>query len=337
MARTIGLSIACLIDPDVAGQIRSGLGSNAQGSNVQGSNDRVSYDLSVIQALRRLYRRVDLVEAVEGSSRTMDELMRMKPDVVFNLACSTLPIEGSFTGCLEVLGIPYTGSGAVGIALANDKVRCRHLMRAAGVRVPRFVELVPGRPIEVDLTPPLIVKPVASAGCAGIHADSLARTEGEVARLARRIWHRFGTAALCDEFVLGREFRIGTIETRKGMRPIGITEWKFGDAAPGWGFKTQTIVNNLRVRRARRVSRALAILSRRDRHLLAETAQAAMAALDIRGYATMDARMDDMGRVSVLEVNSNPGLWSGSSIWSNPSFDRNIKRIVDAARRWPGD
>ena len=121
------------------------------------------------------------------------------------------------------------------------------------------------------------------------------------------------------------------------MRPVGITEWKFGDAAPGWGFKTQTIVNNFRVRRARRVSRALAILSRRDRHLFAETARAAMAALDVRGYATMDVRMDEMGRVSVLEVNSNPGLWSGSSIWSNPSFDRNIKRIVDAARRWPGD
>jgi hypothetical protein len=44
-----------------------------------------------------------------------------------------------------------------------------------------------------------------------------------------------------------------------------------------------------------------------------------------------------MGQVSVLEVDSNPGLWSGGSIWSNPNFDRNIKRIVDAARRWPGD
>jgi hypothetical protein len=115
------------------------------------------------------------------------------------------------------------------------------------------------------------------------------------------------------------------------MRPIGITEWKFGDAAPGWGFKTQTIVNNLRVRRARRVSRALAILSRRDRHLLAETAQAAMAALDVRGYATMDARMDDMGRVSVLEVNSNRFV-VGQLDLEQWSFDRNIKRIVDAAR-----
>jgi hypothetical protein len=119
------------------------------------------------------------------------------------------------------------------------------------------------------------------------------------------------------------------------MQPVGITEWKFGDAAPGWGFKTQSIVSNPRVRRARRVSRALAVLSRRDRRVLAETARVAMAALDVRGYATMDVRMDDMGRVSVLEVNSNPGLWSGSSIWSRPSFGRNIKRIVEAARRWP--
>ena len=323
MARKIGLAIACLIDHDIAGQIRRS----------RTSNDCATYDLSVVQALRRIYREVHLVDAVERSDRTIEELMRLRPDVVFNLAASALPIEAAYPGCLEVLGIPYTGSGPLGIALASDKVRSRNLLRAADIRVPRFVALTPHSPIAVGLTPPLIVKPVSSASCVGIHADSVARSHKEIAPLVKRIWRRFGDAALCDEFILGREFRIGSIEGSGGIRPVGITEWKFGAAAPGWGFKTEAIVNNLRVRRARHVTRGLAALSRRDSAMLAAIGRAAMAVLDVRGYGTVDVRMDDQGRVSVLEVNPNPGLWSASSIWSNPSFDRNIKKIVDAALR----
>jgi D-alanine-D-alanine ligase-like ATP-grasp enzyme len=66
---------------------------------------------------------------------------------------------------------------------------------------------------------------------------------------------------------------------------------------------------------------------------LAGVAQRAAAALGVDGYATVDIRVDRDGRAKVIEVNANPGLWSGSSIWSRPSFRANIRNIVEAARR----
>lgn len=321
MRAKIDLSVSCLIDADIVRRINTGSRPSI----------RANYNLSVVRALRRLYRRVGLVGAVDVGLSSMEELVRLRPDVIFNLACSGHPAEAAIVGCLDLIATPYTGSGPGAIALANDKIRSRHLLRSAGIRVPRFAELSPELPAEIDLTPPLIVKPVSLGGCVGIHADSVVTTRQGVLRLARRIWRRLGTPAVCDEFVVGREFRIGLIESVAGWKVAGITEWHFGSAAPGWGFKTETIVKNRRYRRSRGVYRRLARLSRQTSGRLVAIVQEAVQILGVRGYATADVRMDDLERVTLLEVNANPGLWSGSSIWSNPDFDTNIERIVDSA------
>ncbi len=326
MNRKIGLCVACVVDEDIAGKIKAGCPSD----------NRAKYDLSVFKALRDICREVNLVRAFEESSRTIDELARLQPDVVFNLAFSAHPLEASFAGCLDVLGIPYTGSGPRGIALSNDKIRSRHLLRSVGVPVPQFVELPPGRPISIDLKPPFIVKPASLASSAGIYADSVVKTSKDVPKLARRIWRRFEVSAMCDEFVVGREFRIGLIEgAGEVFTIVGISEWKFGSATPGWGFKTEAIRLNRKVRQARHVTRDLVPLSHRESRELAAVGSSAVRALDVRGYATVDVRMDDQQRLIVLEVNANPGLWSGSAIWSNPSFEANIRRILTSPLRCP--
>ncbi|HWT04269.1 MAG TPA: hypothetical protein VN224_00800 [Xanthomonadales bacterium] len=323
-ARRAALRIACLVDDDIAAELRRSAATST----------RARYDLSVVLALRRLYRDVELVTACAGSVRTFDALDRLKPDVVFNLAYSAHPLEASFAGGLDVLGFPYTGSAPRGIALSRDKVRSRHLLRAASVPVPRFVELLPRERIQVDLAPPLIVKPVSLAGSAGIYDDSVTTNVRDVPRLAKRIWQRFGVAAMCEEFIVGRELRIGLVEdAHEVFRRTGITEWRFGTAAPGWGFKTEAVRTDRRVRLLRRVTRDIIDLPRRELLELTAIVRTATRALDVRGYATVDLRVDERGRMSVLEVNANPGLWSGSPIWSTPAFDANIRRIVAAALR----
>src|SRR6185295_3422626 len=93
---------------------------------------------------------------------------------VFNLAFSAHPFESGFAGALELLGIPFTGSGALGIGLANDKVRSRRLLALAGLPVPRFVELgQTSRPAAVDFGPPFIVKPAALGNSRGIDRHSV--------------------------------------------------------------------------------------------------------------------------------------------------------------------
>jgi D-alanine-D-alanine ligase len=326
MKRKTDLLVACVIDSDTVRKIKAG----------KTSETGAKYDLSVLETLRGLYRDVRVVSATEGTVRTLDELWRLKPDVVFNLAFSILPLEASFAGCLDVLGLPYTGSGPRGITLANDKVRSRQLLRNAGIRVPRFIELRAAHRILGDLAFPVIVKPSCLASSAGIYSDSLAKTPQEIVTRARRIWGRFGVSAICEEFVVGRELRVGLVEAKRGsIRIVGTSEWLFGSASPGWGFKTQAIRNNPRVRRSNQVTRKLITLPRRKAEELAAIARVSMNTLDVTGYATVDVRVDTMERVTVLEVNANPGLWSGSAIWSKPSFEINIKEVVEAALRKP--
>jgi D-alanine-D-alanine ligase len=324
--RTNRLSVACVVDHDMLRAINTG----------NSSHNRARYDLSVVQTLRGLCRAVHVVGAFEDSSRTIDELRRLKPDAVFNLAFSAHPLEAAFAGCLDVLGMAYTGSGLRGIALANDKIRSRRLLHSAGILVPRFVELSPGSAVAVEFDPPYIVKPTSLAGSAGIYADSVVDSVKDVSRLAKRIWRCYDVPAMCDEFVVGREFRVGMIEDAdQGFNVAGITEWKFGSAVPGWGFKTEAIRLNRKVRQARQVTRSLVPKSDRASHALTAIARGAVKALDIRGYASVDVRMNEEGHGTVLEANANPGLWSGSAIWSNPSFEASVKRILNFALQRP--
>jgi D-alanine-D-alanine ligase len=321
VTRKSRLSVACIVDQELFGKIKA----------ADTTHNEAKYDVSVIKALRTVCREVHVIAAFSESSRTIDELTRLRPDVLFNLAFSAHPLEASFAGCLDILGIPYTGSGPLAIALANDKVRSRYVLRSAGVLVPRFVEVDPRNMINFDLKPPLIVKPASLAGSAGIHDDSVVTTKREVLRLAGRIWRRFQVSSVCDEFIIGPEYRVGMIESAKEVfEIIGISEWKFPLAAPGMGFKTEAIRTNRKVRSARGVSRALATLGSHDLRELTAVVRRAVKALDVRGYATIDVRIDALQRVIVLEVNANPGLWSGSAIWGNPSFEGNIKRILSA-------
>jgi D-alanine-D-alanine ligase len=320
------LSIVCVIDDDIIGAVRRGAGSTR----------RAIYDICVVRVLRRLAPRVDLVAAVEQSAHTIEELARLQPMLVFNLAFSATPLEASFAGALEVLGIPYTGSGPLGISLANDKVRSRQLLRTAGLRVPQFVELGHTRwPTKVDFAPPFIVKPVSLGNSAGIGADSVVDSFGRALERADRIWRRFQVPAVCDEFIIGREFQVGMIEVRRGAFSItAIVEVHFASAKPGRGFKSEAVVTRGgRTRRVHEIAIRRAVLSRRTMTEMAEIARAAANVLELRGYAKIDLRMDDLGRIAIIEANANPGILSTSAIWRSPGFELNLQRIMHSALR----
>ena len=321
--RRVPLCIACLVDAALVGQIRSSVPTTTA----------ARYDLSVFQAHPRIYESVQLL-GVYGGRDQLQALSRLRPDVAFNLAFSALPLEPSFAACLDVAGIPYTGSGPLGIALANDKIRARRLLASASIPIPKWTEVWPGRPFAERIAPPLIVKPATLASSAGIYADSVVDDWRHVPRLAARIWRRYGPPAMCEEFIVGRELRVGMIEIgRRRHKMVGVSEWMFGSALPGQGFNTEAIRNNPRVRLAQKVTSVTGRLSRRVFHEIETIAGRSMNLLDVRGYATVDIRLDRDGRPFVIEVNANPGLTSGGFVWSRPSFDHTISAIVRAALR----
>jgi len=321
--RLIDLHIACLLDEGVDLEIAKALPATKA----------ARHDKSVVDSLRKLYRRVDTITLKESDPRWIEHLLKERPDVVFNLAQSACPMEPSVAACLEVCGCAYTGSGPRGIMLANDKVRSRLLLQASGLRIPQFVELPPFEPIRISLEPPFIVKPASLAGSTGIYSDSVTMNANDVPRLAHRIWARFSVSALCEQFIVGREFRVGIIEDEKGrLQSTGIFESIMTGHKPGWGFRTDAIRNNPRVGQAnkatqRRTTRPAGLVE-----ALLDASRQAMSVLDVTGYATLDVRVGASGEPVILEVNANPGLVAGP-FWGARSFPTTLHCIIQSGIR----
>jgi D-alanine-D-alanine ligase len=323
--RRNNLKVACALDPEVFRQVVKS----------KPTMDRAKSDFDVVQALKRLYRVVELVPIGVDLSWVLETLKRIQPDVIFNLAHSSNDHEAEFTGFLDLAGFAHTGSGVSGIVLSNDKVRALKLLQAAGFRVPRFVALpVDKRNPVLDLRPPLIVKPANFSGFStGIYKDSVVSSPEAVLARAQRIWTRFGCSAICEEFVIGREFRIGVIEEgpAEQFHLVGITECLFPKSSPGLGFKSYSIRANDRVRLALQVKSILPKLPKPILKDLVRTAITAPHVLDLKGYVALDVRTDDSGSTTIIEINSNPGLSRRSLIWARPSLEHNVHRIVRAA------
>jgi D-alanine-D-alanine ligase len=312
------LFVVCAIDADIFPQVESG----------SPRWNRAKWDASVADSLRRLYTRVELMAVNAGDLTALSTLRSSGAKLVFNLALSATPLEAAFAACVEFAGLRCTGSGMVAIGLANDKIRSRMLLAAAGVRVPRFVVLAPGaNPDQIDLTPPVFVKPALQGSSWGISRDSKVMTRKAILDRARRIWERFDEPAVADEFVQGRELRVGLVEgAGKRFEIAGIGEWSFAEA--GRGFRIEGDHKNQKLKILRPAQ-----MPARLRNEIIAIAQKSFETLGIRGYASLDVRVDELGRVTVLEVNANPGISSDSPIWAARGFDRIVRLIVDAALR----
>jgi D-alanine-D-alanine ligase len=148
----------------------------------------------------------DVVE-IDAGRDLATRLAEVRPDAVFNALHGRWGEDGTVQGALELLRIPYTGSGPMASAIAMDKVVTKELWRAAGLPTPNWqvleaaqVNSACGRAqLIAHLGLPLIIKPAHEGSTLGLtkvqHADQL-----EVA---------FERAAACDDTVLAEQFIAG--------------------------------------------------------------------------------------------------------------------------------
>ena len=223
-----------------------------------------------------------------------------KPDVVFNALHGRFGEDGTVQGVLDWLDIPYTHSGARASALAMDKLASRAVFAAVGLpTAPGLV--VPCAALEAaDPMPrPFVVKPINEGSSVGVE---ILRVGDNRRAVVARDW-RFGSAALVEEYIPGRELTVGVL----GERALVVTE-----IAPREGFYDYEAKyapgGSHHVLPARVHPDAYA------RTL--ELAVAAHRALGCRGATRVDFRYDDTrgepGRLVLLEVNTQPGLTATS-------------------------
>ena len=158
---------------------------------------------SVLAALRAM--RVD-AHAFDPAERDLTELKREGYERCFIALHGRGGEDGTVQGALEVLGLPYTGSGVMGSAIGMDKWRSKMIWIANGLPTPRYRILGPRedwKAVAADLGLPLIVKPANEGSTLGLTRVTSVSQLPEAYELAAR---KYRDIALAEQFIDGPEY-----------------------------------------------------------------------------------------------------------------------------------
>jgi len=164
---------------------------------------------AVLKAL--LDKGVD-AHAFDPAQRDLWELKRDAFDRAFIALHGRFGEDGTVQGALEVLGIPYTGSGVMASALAMDKWRAKLAWLAAGIPTPLYRVATASTDwmrVVAELGLPLIVKPAREGSTIGI--TKVATVDHDELAIAYRVAVQYDDLVLIEEFVAGQELTVGIL------------------------------------------------------------------------------------------------------------------------------
>jgi D-alanine-D-alanine ligase len=238
--------------------------------------------------------------------RPLGELADERFDRVFIALHGRFGEDGAIQGALELLGIPYTGSGVMASAVAMDKIFTKRIWQSQGLPTPRHVVLDATsdlRQVPDILGLPLIVKPPHEGSTIGISKVAGYSQMGEAFELAAR----FDDVVLAEEFIAGRELTVSIVERADGkLVALPIIEI----VAPGgnYDYQNKYFTDDTRYLCPAPLDDALAGRIR-------DLALAAFAALGCEGWGRVDFMLrhaDD--EPFLLEVNTSPGMTGHSLV-----------------------
>ncbi len=249
----------------------------------------------VIAALEARGYEVVPIEAGEDLAAIVRGLTEPeRVDCVFNALHGRFGEDGAIQGVLDWLGIPYTHSGVRASAMAMDKSAAKAVFAQAGLPVARSRLVTPEELEACDPMPlPYVVKPNAEGSSVGVEIlREGSNRRGEIARA----W-RFGSHALVEEYIPGREITVGVM----GDRALAVTEILTGETGHEfYDYDAKYADGGSRHVVPASIDGAIATRAM-------SVALAAHRALGCRGASRADFRLDEQ-RLVLLEVNTQPGM-----------------------------
>lgn len=224
----------------------------------------------------------------------------LKADRVFNILHGGAGEDGTIQGALDLMGIPYTGSGVLASALAMDKLRTKWLWQAAGIPTPRarrVFSAAEGPVVVAELGLPLIVKPVREGSSIGL--TKLVRIEDFPAAFAAAT--EGGKEAMAEAFLSGTEYTVAVL----GRRVLPVI--RIDPPAEGYDYRNKYFTDAVRYR-------CPADLPATVEAEIGATVLAAFDALGCRGWGRADLIRGADGSYGLLEMNTNPGMTGHSLV-----------------------
>ena len=248
-------------------------------------------------------------------------------DLVFLGLHGTCGEDGRIQAALDLLGIPYTGSGCLGSALAMDKHMTKLFAQQAGVRTPAWKEYSYGaesiREIMAAAELPCVVKPVEGGSSIGV---SIAR-DRETLRAALEE-NLSGGRVLLEQYIEGREIDVAVLDDRALPAIEIIPENGFYDYRNKYQAGTAVEI-------------CPADIPAETEKALGEAALAVHRSLGLKAYSRSDFKLDANGELWFLEINTLPGMTPTSLLPQEAAvtgidYETLCQTIVDLALREKG-
>ncbi len=247
--------------------------------------------------------------AFDPAERDLSELKREGFSRCFIALHGRHGEDGTVQGALELLGLPYTGSGVMASAIAIDKVMTKRIWLAEGLPTPRYVVLerdaqgaAQTRSVPDTLGLPLIVKPPHEGSSIGV--TKVAGYSGVQA--AVELAARYDDQVLCEEFIDGEEVTCPVIGEGAGARALPVVRIVAPEGAYDYQNKYFTDVVQYLVPSG---------LPAAEEAEIQRIVLASYRALGCRGWGRADLMIRAADRQAfLLEMNTSPGMTSHSLV-----------------------
>ena len=256
----------------------------------------------VLQALKS--RGID-AHAFDPGTQSLADLAAQQFDRVFIALHGRYGEDGSLQGALELLGIPYTGSGVMASSVGMDKITTKKIWLQESVPTPRYVRIDADTDLDAvvaDLGLPLIVKPPLEGSSIGITKVTQADQLKEAVALVTSM----DESVLAEEFVTGREFTVAVLGHGASARALPIVEIVAPEGK--YDYQNKYFTDDTQYH-------CPAPLPEELTHEIQRHAVNAYRALGCEGWGRVDVlvRESDM-RPFLLEVNTSPGMTTHSLV-----------------------
>jgi D-alanine-D-alanine ligase len=293
------MSAAAILEQRAVIKDAAGFGRVAVMLGGNSSEREVSLDTGTAVLNALLSKGVD-AHAWDPSERSLGEFADAGFDRVWVALHGAGGEDGALQGALQWLHMPYTGSGVMASAIAMDKVRSKHLFRAAGIPTPEYVAVKSpheASAVSEELEFPLFVKPSCEGSSVGMSKVVESAALDDAIALALQ----YGDTVLIERCIVGDELTIGVLQGR-ALPSIRI-------ATPRDFYDYQA---KYKSDRTEYVCKGTANDIEEKRY--ADLALAAFNELGCSGWGRVDFMTGADGQPLVLEVNTVPGMTSHSLV-----------------------
>jgi len=280
---------------------------------------------AVLKALQQ--RGVD-AHAIDVGADVLAQLQAGGFDRAFIILHGRGGEDGSMQGALELLGLPYTGSGVLASAVGMDKWRTKLLWQAAGLPVPDYTLLDAGSDfaaVEQALGLPLFVKPANEGSSVGISKVGMPGTLAEAYSVAAQ----HDSLVLAEQFIGGGEYTVAIL----GDQVLPVV--KIEPSGEFYDYESKYLSDNTRY------LCPCGLPEKKEADMQA-LARKAFDVLGCRGWGRIDILLDEAGNPYLLEANTLPGMTDHSLVpmaarAAGMAFDELVWRILENSMQEDGE